>query len=158
MCVEGKKDEIGILKLRSRLPGAAAIVHSLRIFSPCCSDSYDKEVANTCSTITDHPGRPRRRFNRSGSSSPASARSPRWPTARTKTWTKILKGESGLRRVESLDAEQNPCLVRGDVDNATITNRFLDPKTLRNTSRFSRMAVEAAGRSVARRRSHRREV
>jgi 3-oxoacyl-[acyl-carrier-protein] synthase II len=64
------------------------------------------------------------------------------------TWTKILNGESGLRRVESLDAEQNPCLVRGDVDNATITNRFLDPKTLRNTSRFSRMAVEAAGEAL----------
>ena len=64
------------------------------------------------------------------------------------TWEKILAGESGLRRVESLDPDQNPCLVRGDVDNSTITNRFLDSKTLRNTSRFARMAVEAAGEAL----------
>jgi len=64
------------------------------------------------------------------------------------TWTKLLNGESGLRRVESLDAEQNPCLVRGDVDDVSISNRFLDPKTLRNTSRFARMAVEAAGEAL----------
>lgn len=68
------------------------------------------------------------------------------PTA-SETWTKILAGESGLKRID-LDPEQNPCLVRGDVDDSTITNRFLDPKTLRNTSRFSRMAVEAAGEAL----------
>ena len=56
------------------------------------------------------------------------------PTA-TETWERILAGESGLKRVD-LDPEQNPCLVRGDVDDATITNRFLDGKALRNTSRF----------------------
>ncbi|HRA47379.1 MAG TPA: beta-ketoacyl-[acyl-carrier-protein] synthase family protein, partial [Thermomicrobiales bacterium] len=63
------------------------------------------------------------------------------------SWERILAGESGLKRVD-LDPEQNPCLVRGDVDDATITNRFLDAKTLRNTSRFSRMAVEAAGEAL----------
>jgi 3-oxoacyl-(acyl-carrier-protein) synthase len=68
------------------------------------------------------------------------------PTA-TETWERILACESGLKRVD-LDPEQNPCLVRGDVDDATITNRFLDGKTLRNTSRFSRMAVEAAGEAL----------
>ena len=68
------------------------------------------------------------------------------PTA-TETWERILAGESGLKRVD-LDPEQNPCLVRGDVDDATISNRFLDAKTLRNTSRFSRMAVEAAGEAL----------
>ena len=64
------------------------------------------------------------------------------------TWSRLLNGESGLRRVESLDPDQNPCLVRGDVDDASITNRFLDGKTLRNTSRFARMAVEAAGEAL----------
>src|SRR6476619_6722709 len=68
------------------------------------------------------------------------------PTAQ-ETWTKVLAGESGLKRID-LDPEQNPCLVRGDVDDSTISNRFLDPKTLRNTSRFSRMAVEAAGEAL----------
>ena len=68
------------------------------------------------------------------------------PTAQ-ETWTKVLAGESGLKRID-LDPEQNPCLVRGDVDDSTISNRFLDPKTLRNTSRFARMAVEAAGEAM----------
>jgi beta-ketoacyl-acyl-carrier-protein synthase II len=64
------------------------------------------------------------------------------------TWRRILAGESGLRRVPSLDPEQNPCLVRGDVDDACVPNRFLDVKTARNTSRFSRLAVEAAGEAL----------
>jgi beta-ketoacyl-acyl-carrier-protein synthase II len=68
------------------------------------------------------------------------------PTAK-ETWEKVLAGESGLKRID-LDPDQNPCLVRGDVDDATISNRFLDGKTLRNTSRFSRMAVEAAGEAL----------
>ena len=69
------------------------------------------------------------------------------PTA-TESWERICRGESGLKRVEGLDPDQNPCLVRGDVDDASLTNRFLDPKTLRNTSRFSRMAIEAAGEAL----------
>src|SRR6187399_1727777 len=69
------------------------------------------------------------------------------PTAQ-ETWTKLLAGESGLQRTD-LDPEVNPCLVRGDVDDSTVTNRFLDPKTLRNTSKFSRWAIEAAGEALA---------
>jgi len=65
----------------------------------------------------------------------------------SQTWKNVLAGKSGLKRLD-LDPEQNPCLVRGDVDDATISNRFLDSKTLRNTSRFSRMAVEAAGEAL----------
>ena len=68
------------------------------------------------------------------------------PTA-TETWERMLKCESGLKRVD-LDPELNPCLVRGDVDDSTRSNRVLDSKTLRNTSRFSRMAVEAAGEAL----------
>lgn len=64
------------------------------------------------------------------------------------TWRRILAGETGIRRVETLDPAQNACLVRGDVDNASIPNRFLDPKTLRNTSRFARIATEAAGEAL----------
>ncbi len=64
------------------------------------------------------------------------------------TWTSIVAGESGLRRAENLDPAANPCLVRGDFDDSKLTNRFLDPKTLRNTSRFARMAVEAAGEAL----------
>jgi 3-oxoacyl-[acyl-carrier-protein] synthase II len=68
------------------------------------------------------------------------------PTAK-ETWQRVLAGESGLKRID-LDPEQNPCLVRGDVDDTTVSNRFLDGKTLRNTSRFSRFAVEAAGEAL----------
>jgi 3-oxoacyl-[acyl-carrier-protein] synthase II len=68
------------------------------------------------------------------------------PTAQ-ETWVKVLAGESGLKRID-LDPDQNPCLVRGDVDDTTISNRFLDGKTGRNTSLFSRMSVEAAGEAL----------
>ena len=69
------------------------------------------------------------------------------PGAR-ETWERVLAGETGIKRVESLDPAQFPCLVRGDVDDSTVPNRFLDPKTLRNTSRFARFAVEAAGEAL----------
>jgi 3-oxoacyl-[acyl-carrier-protein] synthase II len=68
------------------------------------------------------------------------------PTA-AETWERVLACESGLKRVD-LDPEQNPCLVRGDVDDSTVSNRFLDAKSLRNTSRFSRFALEAAGEAL----------
>lgn len=66
----------------------------------------------------------------------------------TESWNRIVAGESGLKRVESLDPAQNPCLVRGDVDDRTVPNRFLDAKKARNTSRFSRLTVEAAGEAL----------
>jgi 3-oxoacyl-(acyl-carrier-protein) synthase len=66
----------------------------------------------------------------------------------SETWQRIVAGEAGLRRVESLDPAQNPCLVRGDVDDARVPNRFLDAKQARNTSRFARFAVEAAGEAL----------
>ena len=69
------------------------------------------------------------------------------PSAK-ETWRRILAGDVGLRRVPDLDPEQNPCLVRGDVDSATIPARFLEGKVARNTSRFARMAVEAAGEAL----------
>jgi 3-oxoacyl-[acyl-carrier-protein] synthase II len=64
------------------------------------------------------------------------------------TWQRVLAGESGIRRVESLEPADYPCLVRGDVDDSIVPNRFLDQKTLRNTSRFARFAVEAAGEAL----------
>jgi 3-oxoacyl-[acyl-carrier-protein] synthase II len=64
------------------------------------------------------------------------------------TWRRVLAGETGIRRVETLDPAQNACLVRGDVDDSIVPNRFLDPKTLRVTSRFARFALEAAGEAL----------
>lgn len=64
------------------------------------------------------------------------------------TWRRMLAGETGIRRVPDLDPAQHPCLLRGDVDDNAIPSRFLEGKVARNTSRFARMAVEAAGAAL----------
>lgn len=69
------------------------------------------------------------------------------PTAE-ESWQRIAAGETGIRRIDDLDPARHSCLLRGDVDDSAITNRFLERKVLRNTSRFSRMAVEAAGNAL----------
>lgn len=66
------------------------------------------------------------------------------PTA-TETWERILANETGIRRIDSLDPAQHPCVLRGDVDDSNVQSRFLKGKEARNTSRFSRFAIEAAG-------------
>src|SRR5438067_4701526 len=63
-------------------------------------------------------------------------------------WERLLAGESGIRTAPNLDPAIINCTIRGDVADANIGNRFLDAKTLRNTSRFARMAVEAAGEAL----------
>jgi 3-oxoacyl-[acyl-carrier-protein] synthase II len=60
-------------------------------------------------------------------------------------WERLLAGECGIRTAENLDPGIINCTVRGDVDDEVVPNRFLDNKTYRNTSRFARMGIEAAG-------------
>jgi 3-oxoacyl-(acyl-carrier-protein) synthase len=60
-------------------------------------------------------------------------------------WERLLAGESGIRTADNLDPAIINCTIRGDVDDEAVPNRFLDPKTLRNTSRFARLGIEAAG-------------
>lgn len=69
------------------------------------------------------------------------------PTA-TETWQRLLAGETGIRRAENLDPSQHACLLRGDVDDSKVAQRFLQGKAARNTSRYSRFAVEAAGEAL----------
>ncbi|MDQ3614884.1 MAG: beta-ketoacyl-[acyl-carrier-protein] synthase family protein [Chloroflexota bacterium] len=69
------------------------------------------------------------------------------PTAE-ESWQRIAAGETGIRRIDGLDPAMHPCVLRGDVDDSAITYRFLERKILRNTSRFSRMAAEAAGNAL----------
>jgi len=69
------------------------------------------------------------------------------PTA-PETWARIVAGETGIRRAADLDPAQHPCLLRGEVDRAGLPQRFLTGKAIRNTSLFSRMAIEAAGEAV----------
>ena len=66
------------------------------------------------------------------------------PTA-AETWERILANETGIARIDSLDPAQHPCILRGDVDDSQVQSRFLTGKEARNTSRFSRFAIEAAG-------------
>src|SRR6476620_2769976 len=63
-------------------------------------------------------------------------------------WERLLAGECGIRIAAYLDPAIINCTVRGDVDEACVPNRFLDAKTLRNTSRFARLGVEAAGEAL----------
>src|SRR5215211_4744986 len=63
-------------------------------------------------------------------------------------WDRLLAGESGIRAAENLDPAIINCTIRGDVDDESGPNRFLEGKTLRNTSRFARLAVEAAGEAL----------
>ena len=63
-------------------------------------------------------------------------------------WERLLAGETGIRTAENLDPAIINCTVRGDVDDESVPNRFLEGKTLRNTSRFARLAVEAAGEAL----------
>jgi 3-oxoacyl-[acyl-carrier-protein] synthase II len=64
------------------------------------------------------------------------------------TWQKVLNGETGIRRADNLNADKHKCVLRGDVDDSQMPQRFLSPKELRNTSRYSRMALEAAGEAL----------
>lgn len=63
-------------------------------------------------------------------------------------WQRLLAGESGIRAAKNLDPAIINCTVRGDVEDEELPNRFLEGKTLRNTSRFARMAVDAAGEAL----------
>lgn len=64
------------------------------------------------------------------------------------TWNKVLNGETGIRRAENLTPENHKCLLRADVDDSQIPQRFLTGKELRNASRYTRMAMEAAGEAM----------
>jgi 3-oxoacyl-[acyl-carrier-protein] synthase II len=68
------------------------------------------------------------------------------------TWERLLAGEHGMRVGPNLDPARHACLVRGDVDDATLPERYmsaLGPKVIRNTSRFARFAVEAGGEALS---------
>ena len=60
-------------------------------------------------------------------------------------WERLLAGESGICTADNLDPAIINCTIRGDVDDEAVPNRFLDAKALRNTSRFARLGIEAAG-------------
>lgn len=64
------------------------------------------------------------------------------------TWQRVLAGETGIKRADNLDPAKHKCLLRGDVDDDAVPQRFLSGKALRNASRYTRMAMEAAGEAM----------
>lgn len=66
----------------------------------------------------------------------------------TSTWKRLVAGETGIARVAGLDPQEYGCVLRADIDDATEPRRFLSGKAVRTTSRFSRLAVEAAGEAL----------
>ena len=64
------------------------------------------------------------------------------------TWRRLVAGDTGIARVPDLDVDEYGCVLRGDIADATEPHRFLTGKTMRTTSRFARLAVEAAGEAL----------
>ncbi|HET9660138.1 MAG TPA: beta-ketoacyl-ACP synthase II [Thermomicrobiales bacterium] len=64
------------------------------------------------------------------------------------SWGNILDGKSGIKRIPLLAEGNYSCQVRGDLEESHLPNRFLDPKTARNTSQFSLWLLEAAGSAL----------
>ena len=64
------------------------------------------------------------------------------------TWRRLVAGETGIDRVPGLDPDEYGCVLRGDIADDTEPKRFLTGKAARTTSRFSRLAVEAAGEAL----------
>ena len=66
----------------------------------------------------------------------------------TSTWQRLAAGETGIDRVAGLDPDEYGCVLRADIADDTEPRRFLTGKAARTTSRFSRLAVEAAGEAL----------
>lgn len=69
-------------------------------------------------------------------------------TSARETWQKLLAGETGIRKAENLPEDKHKCLLRADVNDDEMPQRFLKGKELRNSSRYTRMAMEAAGEAM----------
>jgi len=66
----------------------------------------------------------------------------------TITWERIVGGETGIRVNEALDPAQHPSILMGTVDRAAVPQSFLKGKEARNTSVYSKWALEAAGEAL----------
>ena len=50
-------------------------------------------------------------------------------------WRSLLDGKTGIKRQEQWDPAVNTCVLHGNVPDEFVQQRFLDPKSARNTSR-----------------------
>lgn len=61
------------------------------------------------------------------------------------TWHRVLRGESGVRRIERFDPSELPVQIAAEVRGFTLGD-WVDPKTARQMAMFSQYALEAGGR------------
>ncbi len=64
------------------------------------------------------------------------------------TWERIVAGETGIRVNELLDPAQHPSVLMSTVEREKVPQRFLSGKEARNTSLYSKWALEAAGEAM----------
>jgi len=70
------------------------------------------------------------------------------------TWTRLLKGESGAKKIDSFDVSDIACKIacvipRGDGSNATYNpDQWMEPKEQRKVDEFIVFAMCAAGQAL----------
>ncbi|MCM8747396.1 beta-ketoacyl-ACP synthase II [Thermomicrobium sp. CFH 73360] len=63
------------------------------------------------------------------------------------TWHRVLRGESGVRRIERFDPSELPVQIAAEVRGFTLGD-WVDPKTARQMAMFSQYALEAGGQAL----------
>ncbi|MCS7256074.1 MAG: beta-ketoacyl-ACP synthase II [Thermomicrobium sp.] len=63
------------------------------------------------------------------------------------TWQCLLRGESGVRRIERFDASDLPVQIAAEVRDFRLGD-WVDPKTARQMAMFSQYALEAGGQAL----------
>jgi 3-oxoacyl-[acyl-carrier-protein] synthase II len=78
-----------------------------------------------------------------------------------KTWSAILKGESGIDKITSFDVSDYPCQIAGEVKNFNPLD-YLDKKDVKRMDRFTQfavastaMAIESSGIAITEENAHR---
>ncbi len=62
------------------------------------------------------------------------------------TWQRVLRGESGVRRIERFDPSELPVQIAAEVRDFRL-GEWVDPKTARQMAMFSQYALEAGGQA-----------
>jgi len=63
------------------------------------------------------------------------------------TWQRLLRGESGVRRIERFDPSDLPVQIAAEVRDFRLGD-WVDPKTARQMAMFSQYALEAGGQAL----------
>jgi 3-oxoacyl-[acyl-carrier-protein] synthase II len=78
-----------------------------------------------------------------------------------KTWDALLRGASGIGKIEQFDARAYPCQIAGEVKDFNPLD-YMDKKEVKRTDRFAQfaiasatMAIEAARIAITEEQAHR---